>query len=250
MKNTTTLNYENKNIFITKIKTFLKNETNNWNRLEIFWLFLASFIIIALSIYWQDTLMGIISSLTGVICVICTGKGKLSAYIFGFINCLLYAIISYKAGYYGETLLNAIYYVPMQFYGFYVWNKNMNETTHEVHKKHMKNWQRIILLVSIILGTYLFGLFLNLLGGNIPFIDAFTTSSSIIAMIVSIGMFAEQWWIWIGVDVVTVYMWFVNFQQGNENIATLIMWIVYLLNAIFMCYKWEKEANLVIGANN
>ena len=26
--------------------------------------------------------------------------------------------------------------------------------------------------------------------------------------------------------------------------ATLLMWVVYLLNAIFMCYKWEKEARL------
>lgn len=233
-----------------KIYNFLKNETSNWSKLEILWLAIASFTIVALSIYWQDTLMGIISSLTGVVCVICTGKGKLSAYIFGFINCLLYAIISYKAGYYGETLLNGIYYLPLQFYGFYVWNKNMNEDTKEVNKRHMTNKQRLILLCSIIIGTYLLGLFLNFLGGNIPFIDAFSTASSIIAMIISIGMFSEQWWIWIVVDVVTVYMWFLNFQQGNENIATLIMWCVYLLNAIFMCYKWETNIKIQKGAIN
>ena len=57
--------------------------------------------------------MGIISATTGVACVVCTGKGKLSAYIFGVVNCVLYAIISYQAKLYGETMLNALYYVPM-----------------------------------------------------------------------------------------------------------------------------------------
>ena len=40
--------------------------------------------------------------------MVCTGKGKLSAYVFGAINTLLYAIISYKAKFYGEVMLNAL----------------------------------------------------------------------------------------------------------------------------------------------
>ena len=65
--------------------------------------------------------------------------------------------------------------------------------------------------------------------------------SSVIAMIVSVKMYSEQWWIWIAVDVFSVYMWWTNFTIGNDNMATLLMWIVYLLNAIIMCIKWEKE---------
>lgn len=80
----------------------------------------ACTIITSLSIYWQDTIMGIVSATTGVACVVCTGKGKLSAYIFGLVNCVLYAIISYNANLYGETMLNALYYIPMQFVGFYI----------------------------------------------------------------------------------------------------------------------------------
>ena len=103
---------------------------------------LACAIITGLSIYWKDTIMGIISATTGVACVVCTGKGKLSAYLFGVINCVLYAIIAYNARLYGETMLNAIYYLPMQFIGFYVWSKHMNSETKEVMKIHMNNKAR------------------------------------------------------------------------------------------------------------
>ena len=71
--------------------------------------------------------------------------------------------------------------------------------------------------------------------------DAFTTVSSVVAMVVSVRMFAEQWWIWLAVDLFTIYMWASNFLKGQENIATLLMWIIYLGNAVIMCVKWEKE---------
>ena len=223
------------------MKNFFKEEFSGWKRLEVLWLISACTVITALSIYWKDTLMGIISSTTGVACVVCTGKGKLSAYIFGLINSVLYAIIAYEASLYGETMLNALYYVPMQFVGFYIWSKNMNSKTHEVEKHHMKNPGRITMVFGIIAGTVLYGIILKKLGDAMPVVDSFTTVSSVAAMIVSVKMFAEQWWIWIAVDVFTVYMWACNFIEGNENMATLLMWIVYLGNAVIMCIKWEKE---------
>lgn len=226
----------------------LKNELKGWKKWEVSWLLTACAIICGLSIYWGDNLMGIISATTGVACVVCTGKGKLSAYVFGLVNCALYAIISYKASLYGETMLNAIYYVPMQFYGFYIWNKNMNMSTYEVKKKHMKNSQRFIVLLGVIIFTVLYGMILSKMGDAMPYIDSFTTISSIFAMIISVRMFSEQWWLWIFVDVFTVIMWGKAFIGGNESIATLLMWIVYLGNAIIMCYKWEKEIKENKGA--
>ncbi|MFR0074443.1 MAG: nicotinamide riboside transporter PnuC [Blautia caecimuris] len=226
------------------MRDFIKNELTGWKKFEVLWFVLACGVITGLSIYWGDTVMGIISSTTGVACVVCTGKGKLSAYIFGLINSVLYALIAYKATLYGETMLNALYYVPMQFVGFYIWSKNMNSETHEVAKKYMKNSGRIILLLSILTATYFYGLILRFLGDAMPFVDSFTTVSSVVAMIVSVKMFAEQWWIWVAVDIFSVYMWWCDFQSGSDNMATLLMWVVYLGNAIIMLVKWEREAKL------
>lgn len=224
------------------IKNFLRNELKGWKKWEVVWLLFACAVIMGLSIYWGDTVMGIISAVTGVACVVCTGKGKLSAYIFGLVNTILYAIISYQAALYGETMLNALYYVPMQFVGFYVWNKHINQETQEVEKRHMSWKNRMILLISILVFTYLYGLLLNYLKDAMPFVDAFTTVSSVIAMIISVKMFAEQWWIWVVVDVFSVYMWWCDFSSGSDNMATLLMWIIYLANAIIMLLRWEKEA--------
>ena len=217
-----------------KVRTWLQNEISGWKKWEVAWLITACAIIVALSIYWQDTWMGILSATTGAACVICTGKGKLSAYVFGLVNSVLYAIISYQAALYGETMLNALYYVPMQFVGFYTWSRHMNTETNEVIKKNMKWTGRLIMTAFILAGTIGYGLLLRAMGDAMPFVDAFTTVTSVAAMLISVKMFAEQWWIWVVVDIVSVYMWFQSFLQGQEYIATLIMWLVYLVNAVIM----------------
>ena len=162
-----------------KIKALVRGELEGWRAWEILWMTVAIAVIIGLSLYWTDTVMGIISSVTGVACVVCTGKGKLSAYLFGLVNCVLYAIIAYKATYYGETMLNLFYYVPMQFVGFFVWAKNMNPETGEVNKKHMSGRARILMTAIIAAATYAYGLVLAALGDAMPFVDSFTTVSSL-----------------------------------------------------------------------
>ena len=48
------------------MKAFLSNEITGWKKWEITWLSIACLVIIGLSIYWEDSLIGIISSTTGV----------------------------------------------------------------------------------------------------------------------------------------------------------------------------------------
>ena len=100
-----------------KIKNMISNEFKGWKAFEVIWLALATIVILGLSIYWKDSAMGIAAALTGVWCVILTGKGKLSSFWFGTINTVLYAIVAWRARYWGEVMLNMLYYLPMKFVG-------------------------------------------------------------------------------------------------------------------------------------
>lgn len=224
------------------IKQFIKNELHGWTKPEIIWIILSAVTITAISFYCGDTAIGIISSFTGVMNVICTGKGKPSAYIFGLVNSVLYAVIAYNAMLYGETMLNILYYVPMQFVGFYVWSKNVNSQTNEVAKRRMTLCGKAILSVTIAVLSYAYGLLLHHLGDPMPYIDAFTTVASFITLIITIRRFTEQWIIWIIVDAVSIYMWHCDYVSGSGNIATLLMWVMFLINGIIMFIRWSRES--------
>lgn len=223
------------------MKRFLKTELSGWHIWEILWLIFVCGVICGFSVYWGDSAWGIISAVTGVLYTMLAGKGKLSAYLFGTVNCVLYAGISFDAGLYGETILNAFYYLPMMFVGFFAWKKNMDSGTNEVKKRHMSAMGRLWLTISITAATAAFGFVLKYMGDALPFVDSFTTVASVIAMIVSVKRFSEQWWIWLAVNVLSVYMWWTRFAAGVDSMATLVMWLVYLINGIVILIKWEKE---------
>jgi nicotinamide mononucleotide transporter len=213
----------------------------DWDLYEKIWLLISTIIIITLSIYWKDSIIGVIASLTGVWCVILIAKGKISNYYFGILNVTTYAYVAFHQQYYGEVMLNLIYFFPMQFIGIYLWTKKRtSKTTDSVKVVYMNNKQRIIWTIITIVAIVLYGFVLKKLGGNLPFIDSSSTVMSIIAMILMVFVFVEQWILWILVDVVSIIMWVVVMLKGGNDIAILIMWTAFLINAIYGLYNWIK----------
>ena len=224
------------------LRGYLKSELRGWKAWELGWLALATAVILGLSLYGRDNAISLVSALTGVWCVILTGKGKRSSFIFGTVNVIFYALISLEARYYGEVMLNALYYLPMNFVGWFAWKKHMNAETDEVEKTRLPAKRGALIYGLTAAAILLYGLVLRALGGNLPFIDSMSTVVSVTAQILSVKRLREQWVLWIVVDVVTAIMWAVNFARGGETIATLAMWSVYLVNAVIMFVKWDREA--------
>lgn len=61
----------------------------HWRVAELVWLGLATLTVLIVSLSLGDVPLGIASALSGIICVILTAKGKLAAYYFGVVNCIL-----------------------------------------------------------------------------------------------------------------------------------------------------------------
>jgi len=225
---------------------FLIDDFKGWNKLDYGWLFIACVAIIGITLMMGGSTISIISALANVVCVILVAQGKLSNYIWGTVGVITYAYLAYTWGYYGETFLNAVYYLPMQFIGFYFWYKNEgnvdNTVSNSVIINHIGTKAKMfgIALIPVLIGIASYVLFL--LGGKLVILDATTTVLSIVAMILMTMRLKEQWYLWIVVNVISIYMWFDAFMNGNsDGIATLLMWSVFLLNAIYGLYKWSKR---------
>ena len=223
-------------------KKFIKSELTGWKPFDVIWLVFATAVILGLSIYWKDTWISLGAAVTGVLCVILTGKGKRSSFIFGTVNTVLYAIVAMGAKYYGEVMLNLLYYLPLNFVGFVAWKKHMNDENGEVVKERLNLKQSAVIYGITAIAIVIYGYILKRLGGNLPYIDSMSTVISVVAQILCLKRLMEQWVLWIVVDVVTVFMWAVNFMKGGESIATLAMWSIYLINAFIMFFYWYREA--------
>lgn len=176
-----------------------------------------------------------IAAISGILCVVLCAKGKKSQYIWGLFNIIGYVIIAFINKYYGEVMLNAFYYLPSQFIGYYLWNKHTNATTKDVEGKKLNLIKSCLLLIACAIGIFLYKIVLDLLGGNGTLLDSASTMISIFANLLMLLRYREQWLLWIIIDIITVAMWLL----ANDFIM-VTMWTVYLINAFYGYYNWTK----------
>lgn len=194
-------------------------------------------------------LVGSIAGIAGVLCVVLVAKGSIWNYLFGIVNVSMYAYISYKAALYGDAALNALYYVPMQFIGFWQWRKRgavLNEAEAGGNAVQVKarrfDWkQRALLFSGCAVAVIAVGFLLRYFGDPQPFKDSTTTVLSIVAQALMALAFMEQWVLWIITNVVSVVMWAVCVARGEAHAAVMmIMWSFYLLNSLNGLRVWLK----------
>ena len=193
--------------------------------------------------------IGSVAGITGVLCVVLAAKGNIWNYLFGIINVVMYAYISYKASLYGDAALNALYYVPMQFIGWWQWRKRGAAVSKaeaggagvQVKARRFTWHQRVILALGCAAAVISVGYVLKHFGDPQPFKDSATTVLSIVAQALMALAFMEQWALWIITNVISVVMWCVCVARGEAHAAVMvIMWVFYLLNSVNGFRVWLK----------
>lgn len=223
---------------MSNIKTWLKNEfVTGYTLFERLFLLTMLAVQIVVFFFAPDTVLGIISGISGVISVVLCAKGKISFYFIGFVQTISYLILAWQASFYGEVLENLFYLVTM-IWGIFVWNKNMTKNedgSQDVKAKKFTVKQWIFSILGTALATVIMGYALDKIGSAQAYTDACTNVLAIFAQLLMVRRYREQWIYWLVIDILCVKMWFV---AGNWSMVA--MYIGWVANCIYGWYNWSK----------
>lgn len=201
--------------------------------------------------------LGLVAAVTGLLCVVLAAHGNILNYAFGIINVTTYAYISFTSNLLGDFALNLFYYLPLQFIGFAVWRKRSEgEGKSQLVARRMSPKQLAVVsavslaivltmgwLLSVMKGYATEGSFIERyhLYSEYPYKDALTTVFAITGQFLMARAFAEQWYFWIVMDVVSVIIWAMFWASGTPHAALMtIMYVFYTINAINGLVIWLK----------
>ncbi|HHE8876725.1 TPA: nicotinamide riboside transporter PnuC [Haemophilus influenzae] len=214
----------------------LKREfVSGWKPFEVVWL--ALFIIAQIWAYVQtpDSWLAMISGISGILCVVLVSKGKISNYFFGLIFAYTYFYVAWGSNFLGEMNTVLYVYLPSQFIGYFMWKANMQNSDggESVIAKALtvKGWMTLIVVTTV--GTLLFVQALQAAGGSSTGLDGLTTIITVAAQILMILRYREQWLLWIGLNILSIFLW-------AETPAIYLMYSAYLLNSLYGYYNWTK----------
>lgn len=227
-----------------KVKKWIKNEMLvGYNLFEK--LFLLSMLLLQIVVYIivPDTVIGIISGISGVISVVLCAKGKISFYFVGFVQTASYLYLAWVNAFYGEVIENVFYLVTM-VWGIFLWKKNMQKNedgTSVVNAKKFNLVEWLCSIIGTVVATALVGVWLDSIGSNQAYLDAATNVIAIVAQFLMIWRYREQWICWVVIDIICVIMWF---NAGNS--AMVAMYIAWTINALYGWYNWSKLSKATV----
>ena len=213
----------------------MKNKICNILNGKYFWVFFAilgALIQMTVFLFTKDSYLSFISGLAGVFSVVlCSEKSVSGFYFWSFLQIITFVIICFQEQLWGKLAENAFYFITM-LVGLIIWSRNKREE--KVVPREMKIHNLLILCLVNVLGIILVSLWLDRMNDSMPFMDSFTTVTAIIAQILMITRYREQWIFWLAVDIASIVLW-----ASIGNYYMVIHYVFWTSHCFYGYYKWK-----------
>ncbi len=182
-----------------------------------------------------NTLLDILKVSVGLVYLYLEYNAKKSLWIASVIMPVIGMWLFYNKGLYADFAIN-IYYLVIAVYGYLTWSRKSSAKKPELPISHISAnvaialaaaWGALWCLIAWVLATFT--------DSTVVWLDSFTTSLSIVGMWMLARKFIEQWWVWLVVDAVYVYLYY---YKGIYFSGTL--YAFYTVMAVLGYFRWKK----------
>ena len=177
----------------------------------------------------------IVAALFGVVSVFLSVRQNIWSWPTAIVNVGLYIVIFGEARLYADAGLQVVY-VVLNAYGWYHWlYGGKNRTELPVTRTSLRLWG--ILAAIGVAGSVLLGTFLaRFTPDPLPYLDASTTATSLIAQWMMTRKLLENWIIWVAVDV-----FYIGIYISRSLQVTAVLYLVFLLLSAFGYVQWRRS---------
>lgn len=191
-----------------------------------------------------DRTLDILGFITGILYLYWEYFANPKLWIANIIMPVIMFWVYLSRGLYADFVMN-IYYFLITVYGFIVWtrkSRGAKGTDGNVKKgsvigiTHIPvKWLLVALAAFLLIYAGIASWLIFCTDSNVPYLDAFTTSLSIVAMWMLAHKYIEQWLAWILVDAVTVYLYLYK-----DIPFSALRYAAYTVIAFFGYAKWKR----------
>lgn len=203
------------------------------------WLFLGLGLLIQIVTYtfMPNTPLSLVSGMLGICSVVLGAQGNILTFVFGFAQVGTYTYLCVAERFYGEIAMNIYYFITM-IYGVVLWRKRLeSKGSMQVQTRTLSMRKLVIVVATALTLSVLSGVLLQqYTDDSQPYLDALTTIPALVAQILMVLAYREQWYLWIVVDVLATIMWL---KAGNYCMAA--QYAFWCMNCIYGYVQWTKS---------
>lgn len=170
---------------------------------------------------------------TGAWCVWLTVKENIWNWPIGIANSFFFLILFWQSSLFADATLQIIYII-LGVLGWYWWLYGGDKKT-ELRVSHALRREWIWLAVLLTLGTWVEFTILVRAHDAAPFLDALTTAMSLVAQYLLTKKRIENWYIWMSVDVIYVYLYIIK-----DLYLTAFLYAIFFCMCVRGLVEWKR----------
>lgn len=169
-------------------------------------------------------------------------RADIRLWIVGLIMPIVHGVLYYRSGLYADCSMQ-VYYISAGLYGWIVWMHNEKGDPGQPKTKKRSEIGHtplrlapILFTLFLCIQTAIYLLLVHFTDSKVPFWDSFTTALSVVAMWMLSRKYAEQWLVWLAVDLTTVGLYVykdIPFTAG--------LYLLYSALAVAGYLRWRKR---------
>lgn len=215
----------------------MKKETRNSR--TFFLIFLATGLLMQpVAYFWApDNPWSLVSGLLGVCSVILCSRGNILTFAFGFGQIITYTYLCWLERFYAGIAMN-LFYFGSQIYGIYLWRQRMcNAQQATLPTRRLTVKASVCIVAAVVALSLLTGRLLDLYTDDTqPYLDALTTVPAIAAQILMVSAYREQWFFWMGIDLIYIALW-----ARAGNVCMLMQYAFWTANCVYGYIIWTQQ---------
>ena len=188
-------------------------------------------------------LISAFGSLMGVLCTVLAANGRILTFLFGILDVSIYGVMCLIGTKYGNAALHLLYFLPMQFVGYFQWKNRGAHEEKKVQARRLSGKQWLlyggIFLVGLVAAYFILAaLDKKEAAGVIKWVamaDTFSMMCNILGQYLLSTAYMEQWYFWILVNISTIIMWVLTIRQEPDSAFAhiyIVKYSFYLLNSL------------------
>ena len=219
----------------------MKKFFKDWSIFELILLLGSPLVILVVGIVFKSDALTMIASIVGIMCALFLAKGLVLGQFLGIAIVILYSIVSYKNGFYGELLIYLVIMLPMYIWGIVEWLKHKNGETKSVEVNSIK-WKEWLIVSLCSVALFVGGYFLlKALNTNELIVSTLSIVDNIFAVYLLARRSKYGFISYIINDLILIALWGIPVIQGNWLLLPmLINPIVNLINDTYGVINWTR----------
>lgn len=223
----------------------------NFTKLERgLWLGSVSLIVLAFLAFDRANGMTLAASVIGVTAILINAKGNPLGQLLMIIFSLLYGMISYSYGYYGEMMTYLGMTMPMAAPALISWLRNPFEgNRREVRVHHVSAKEMVFMAVLSVAVTIVFYFILEFFhtANIVPSTLSVTTSFAAVYLTFRRSPYFSL--AYAANDVVLIVLWVLAAVEKREFASVVVCFAAFLLNDIYGFLSWKRMEQRQSGRN-